>query len=452
MPDNPATAADYSEWRDEKHLRICSRDEASITASFSIYAQFIATEKLRQDPYELSKLKRSSGTFTKKTAEKSEGMMQRAPNHNYNMNAPITVKGDNDQDVNITIKKPNEGAQALSLGQVPPQPSNFVKLENEADMLFRVTPLEEPESQLLFKGTSRAVHSELAPTTVEEWVASLSTSISPDKPLESIKLQDLELPSVSTNAPEDLVASLPKKRFGRNRKKPGSQDNDETVKSSSEPDQVLDTNTADPSIRPASTFSSSKALSPHSSPVSLPFDTHSSIPSTDNRTAPQDLLAGEQLAIDYPVITPVTVISSGETLTAASKESSWSGTYSLPPAWLRRKDTANAENGGFGLLVDAKVKPAKVKPPTSQPTTSYAAAVKRGTVTALKSKARQASSQVAPMPTPQPINHMIGRALHQNTGGIGAGIKQVATEVPSNSRTEPSRSSMTQTSNADTFW
>lgn len=351
-------------------------------------------------------------------------------------------------------------------------------------MLFRVTPLEEPESQLLFKGTSRAVHSELAPTTVEEWVASLSTSISPDKPLESIKLQDLELPSVSTNAPEDLVASLPKKRFGRNRKKPGSQDNDETVKSSSEPDQVLDTNTADPSIRPASTFSSSKALSPHSSPVSLPFDTHSSIPSTDNRTAPQDLLAGEQLAIDYPVITPVTVISSGETLTAASKESSWSGTYSLPPAWLRRKDTANAENGGFGLLVDAKVKPAKVKPPTSQPTTSYAAAVKRGTVTALKSKgssrgrvntrgkifqgsvlsqhprplpssdtpARQASSQVAPMPTPQPINHMIGRALHQNTGGIGAGIKQVATEVPSNSRTEPSRSSMTQTSNADTFW
>lgn len=39
--------------------------------------------------------------------------MQRAPNHNYNMNAPITVKGDNDQDVNITIKKPNEGAQAL---------------------------------------------------------------------------------------------------------------------------------------------------------------------------------------------------------------------------------------------------------------------------------------------------------------------------------------------------
>ncbi|KAI4244374.1 MAG: hypothetical protein L6R42_010477, partial [Xanthoria sp. 1 TBL-2021] len=57
----------HAEWRDNKFLCISSNDEASVTALFNLYNEYVNKEKQRAyDPYEVSKLERPPATLTKK--------------------------------------------------------------------------------------------------------------------------------------------------------------------------------------------------------------------------------------------------------------------------------------------------------------------------------------------------------------------------------------------------
>ncbi|KAL8860099.1 MAG: hypothetical protein Q9178_003363 [Gyalolechia marmorata] len=58
----------------------------------------------------------------------------------------VTVKGDNDQDMNETIKSLDNLAQGLSLRQNSPQIFNFVNPEAETDIWFRLTSLGDHEA------------------------------------------------------------------------------------------------------------------------------------------------------------------------------------------------------------------------------------------------------------------------------------------------------------------
>ncbi|KAL8683013.1 MAG: hypothetical protein Q9186_001008 [Xanthomendoza sp. 1 TL-2023] len=194
---NTATADVRFEWIDNKHLRVISNNEAPVTASFNLYADFIQSEKYRaHDPYDVSKLERSRGTFTKKmnagAAQKEEadfyktntslpslvahemvsrvwsleasllkhtprrlispGVFENIANRTNCRIASVTeagvvtVKSDNDQDLDEAMKRFAALVQALSLRLVPPQIHDFVNSEDETNIRFYLTSLNEQEA------------------------------------------------------------------------------------------------------------------------------------------------------------------------------------------------------------------------------------------------------------------------------------------------------------------
>ncbi|KAL8903668.1 MAG: hypothetical protein Q9171_007323 [Xanthocarpia ochracea] len=191
----------HCEWHNEKYLRISSNDEGFITACLNVYQHYTGNEKNKaQVPYEVLKLERSSKTLTRRAklempAEKKDSelmdvynvkessqilvahetvskiwsvhpdLIRSTPKRllspkvlekiavqancriSYKVETgAVTVKGDNDQDINETIKSLDNLAQGLSLRQNAPQIFNFVNPEVETDIWFRLTSLGDHEA------------------------------------------------------------------------------------------------------------------------------------------------------------------------------------------------------------------------------------------------------------------------------------------------------------------
>ncbi|KAL8730614.1 MAG: hypothetical protein Q9166_003927 [cf. Caloplaca sp. 2 TL-2023] len=612
---------------DYQHFCISCSNEASITASFNLYGQYINDEKQRaRDPYEVSTLERSPGTLTKRvklqgpTDSKKEsdvkaiynvpnrslpaliahervskvwrleaGLIKSTPKRLLSSKVfedianstncrivartkagVITVKGDNDQDLEEAMKKLDSLTQALSLRQASPQIHNFVNLENEIDVLFNLIPLAEHEAsdhrsttfitsnlpQLsrpphlavllmarksgaiitqprscvdhegailshykhtwlydsippygdqeinfealesrksetqrkttsnesslpLPEGQLRIASSELAPKTVEEWVATTPhTGVDPFEPLDSIREADTKVKpewvdTLEASEQEDIDAPQPKKRFGKSRKKPGLQDVDDmeydkhvkvmdadvehaanlslqsTLKaplSSADGRSLsglipyLKNHMPNPS---APTLSSLKTLSHSDGQRSPPSETPS-IPSTQNSTLPQDLLTGVEQALVYPVMTPITAMNGADISSQSPKASiaPQSQPHSLPPAWLWRNVTAGAENKKSALLIGC----VEVERPVCPPAT-YLEAAKRGAGATRRARGSprtrgntrgriyqglalsnqpqslstsgrhdyQTTTQTAPKTAPKTPRQATGRTLHQDT-------------------------------------
>ena len=253
-----------------------------------------------------------------------------------------------------------------------------------------------------------AVHPppQLASTSIDEWIAAIpQTGNDPFKPVDSPKEKHEDLPPTWVDGPKTITGDtsiLPlKKRFGRNRKKPELDDiaelkadeegdlttNDicphptgELPLGSTEglsllevPQQAIITGPGLPTQVP-STLAVSKTASYSGSPRSPLEDTSSSTPSTHSSTKQSDLLMLEELALAYPVMTPIPASNSQKVRSQASQASETSNSPSLapaPPAWVGRNVTSVAENQKPGLLLDTDTE----RP--GQPA-SYLAAAKRG--------------------------------------------------------------------------
>ncbi|KAL8757077.1 MAG: hypothetical protein Q9199_002478 [Rusavskia elegans] len=250
---------------------------------------------------------------------------------------------------------------------------------------------------------------ELAPKSIAEWVAAIpSRGDDPSKPPNlSIENSPLAWVDGVETGDDDTETSQPKRRFGRNRKKPGLDDiteiedhgvttfdytNDdhhstltmplssEEGKLSSELNLQPDTAGSHLSAKLASsTLSTSKTPSHSGSQKSPPADTSSSTPSTQSSTH-HDLLMSAEPALAYPVMIPISNPATncqdiGSPTPQATSQVSFAQAPP-PPAWVRRNVTSQAENQRPGLLVDC----ADTQRPSSQPV-SYLAAAKRGTST-----------------------------------------------------------------------
>ncbi|KAL8768683.1 MAG: hypothetical protein Q9209_005101 [Squamulea sp. 1 TL-2023] len=254
------------------------------------------------------------------------------------------------------------------------------------------------------------VHSpgpDLAPKSIAEWVATIQYDTEdPSKPLE-IKEPIETLPTrwvdaLEADGTDNNETSLPKKRFGRSRKKPGLdditeiEDNKEVDHTDdrslySTPNALLSSAEGRPllstgliphleiSTQLASVTSISKTPSHSGSQRSPQGDTSSSIPSThisDN----QDLLMLTELELAYPVITPNLAIQNHKAHPQTSRASDHLQSQAKqPPAWVRRNVTSQAENQKPRQLIDC----GESQPPNRE-ATSYLAVAKRGISAAQK--------------------------------------------------------------------
>ncbi|KAL8798637.1 MAG: hypothetical protein Q9182_006512 [Xanthomendoza sp. 2 TL-2023] len=335
---NTAAADIPFEWIDNKHLRLASNNEASVTVSFNLYADFIHGRKYQAyNPLGISKHERSSETFTEKM---NAGAVQRKEANSYNTNASLPV------------------------------PVAHGKEETHTTEIQTV------------------------PKTVEEWVTmTLCTAKPPFGPLEPVEDPGSQVTPVGVHdseagKDEDIDAIGPKKRFGKCRKKPALEDIDdielaskeylENHSLSSRPIVPLESTLPDTSVPLASTLSRSH----NGSLLSLQPNSHSGskTPSIQNSTACQDLLTGTDIAITYPVISP-TPAKNGQNTTLLGKSKD-NQAYPPPPVWLSRKITAEAESGRSRLLIDALS--------ASGPRASYAVVAKRATGAALGLKGPRA--------------------------------------------------------------
>lgn len=235
---------------------------------------------------------------------------------------------------------------------------------------------------------------ELAPKSIAEWVAAIpSRGDDPSKPPNpSIENSPLAWVDGVETANDDTKTSQPKRRFGRNRQKPGLDDiteiedhgvttfdytNDDHHSTLTMPLSSKEGKLSDPSAKLASsTLSTSKTPSHSGSQKSPPADTSSSTPSTQSSTTHHDLLMLAEPALAYPVMIPISnPATSCHDIGSRTSQASFAQAPP-PPAWVRRNVTSQAENQRPGLLVDC----ADTERPSSQPV-SYLAAAKRGTST-----------------------------------------------------------------------
>ncbi|KAL8657890.1 MAG: hypothetical protein Q9226_001463 [Calogaya cf. arnoldii] len=234
--------------------------------------------------------------------------------------------------------------------------------------------------------------SQLASTSIDKWIATIPHGVDdPCKPVDRTE--------ETTEEDNDTGIAPPKKRFGRNRKKPGLDDiaelevgeeedlkNDDTslhstIKSSSE--LVPHQDTAEHGlptqpIQPTQVVSTlvSKTPSHSGSPMSPLADTSSSTPSTQSSSKHSDLLALEELDLSaYPVMIPVPASYNQQFRSQASEASAFSSPSLAPPApaWVQRNVTSQAENKRPGLLIDC----GNTERPNGH-AVSYVAAAKRG--------------------------------------------------------------------------
>ena len=251
-----------------------------------------------------------------------------------------------------------------------------------------------------------------APRSIAEWVATVShkgedpskpfdqtedaNDVLPPSPLKRSTLSpDSWLDGLEAAEKENIDTTQLKKRFGRNRKKPGLEgiaeiDYEKEInncslhspskappgfgegKSSSGLIPHLEIPVPELSTKLASTLSTTITGSHSGSQKSPAADTSSSTPST--QISHQDLLTSAEATLVYPVMTPIIVKNGRENGPQATEVSIDSQSQAVqPPAWVRRNVTSRAENQRPGLLVNC----VDAETPSEQ-STSYLAAAKRG--------------------------------------------------------------------------
>ncbi|KAL8894673.1 MAG: hypothetical protein Q9192_004131, partial [Flavoplaca navasiana] len=220
--------------------------------------------------------------------------------------------------------------------------------------------------------------SNFAPRSIAEWVAAVPyTGVDPTNPFPSTQKTIENSPTVRVDS------SQPKKRFGRNRKKPDLDDITEFISPeegilTSDLIQQPDGTTTDPSamFNGASTLSTSKSPSDSGSQKSPPVANASSstTPSIQN-SKHHNLLMSADLDLAYPVMTPIQALNAHDLRSQASHSNNIGYPASPPPEWVRRNATSLAENQRNALLIDC------TDSKRNKQVSSYAAAAKRGTIT-----------------------------------------------------------------------
>ncbi|KAL8995781.1 MAG: hypothetical protein Q9169_004539 [Polycauliona sp. 2 TL-2023] len=350
----------------------------------------------------------------------------------------MTVKGDNDQDVSKTLKELDEFGRVLVYNLVVAEEGvNFrfrvISLDDHEASNYKSTTLidqrllasgsQKPKFAIILKVTTSGAiltHSrfnnipyvnatwrypsipshgdqdiDLAALTskyptagnqtcmlnqplqsITEWIETIGED--PLKPTIPAKtaVETLWNPWGSSKS-DDVDDTIPPKRFGRSRKKPGMEDLVEIESDGGDsitdslPQVTLQPDNAEgpDAIQLASTLSTSKTAS--SGSPKLPVDDSSSKPSTQS-SAHTDILMIADSFIASPVILP-TPATNVEKLQPPTSQGSRSGSRSKtapPPAWVHRSVSSQVENKKPGMLVDFTESP-------SQPL-SYVAAAKRG--------------------------------------------------------------------------
>ncbi|KAL8877478.1 MAG: hypothetical protein Q9198_004513, partial [Flavoplaca austrocitrina] len=240
--------------------------------------------------------------------------------------------------------------------------------------------------------------SHFAPRSIAEWVAAVPfTGVDPTTTQKTIE----NSPTVRVDGSDNVDSSQPKRRFGRNRKKPDLDDITEFVSPeegtlTSDLIPQPDGTTTDPSamFNGASTLSTSKSPTDSGSRKSPPVANASSstTPSIQN-SKHHDLLMSADLDLAYPVITPIQACSAQDLRSQASNNIVYPA--SPPPEWVQRNATSLAENQRNALLIGC----IDNKRPKQVP--SYAAAAKRGSNTRGTSHG-QGNLRGGPTPSPQP--------------------------------------------------
>ena len=250
--------------------------------------------------------------------------------------------------------------------------------------------------------------SHLAPRSIAEWVAAVPiTGVDPTTTQKTME----NSPTVRVDDSDNVDSSQPKRRFGRNRKKPDLDDITEFVSPeegtlTSDLIPQPDGTTTDPSamFNGASTLSTSKSPTDSGSQKSPPVvNTSSSTTPSLQNSKHHDLLMSAELDLAYPVMTPIQAFNAQDLHSQASNNIEYPA--SPPPEWVQRNATSLAENQRNALLIDCADSKRKKQ------ISSYAAAAKRGTTTRGSSR-----GQGRPTPSQQPRARTgpLNQAQHTN--------------------------------------